>query len=134
MAFDTLKLCGVAIIGAAGAMIMRELRRELEIPVRLTVMLMLVTFAVIMSEPVVKYAAELLGASQISGEAASIILRALGIALITKLGADICRDMGTPSVASALELAGKIEIIVLSLPLISSALDTLGKLMNSAGI
>ena len=36
MEINTLKLCGFAVVGAAGAMLLREVRREFELPVRLT--------------------------------------------------------------------------------------------------
>ena len=134
MGLSTLKLCGFAIIGASGAMILREVRREFELPLRLTATIGILTVCVAMAEPIVKYATELFGLSPISGEAASLVLRALGIAILTKLGADFCRDMGTPSVASAVEMAGKIEMLLLSLPLLSSALDTISSLISSSGL
>jgi stage III sporulation protein AD len=130
MEINTLKLCGFAVIGAAGAMVLRELRREFELPMRLTVTVGLLTVCVAMAKPIVKYATDLFGLSPISGEAATLVMRTLGIAIMTKLGADFCRDLGSASVAATLETAGKIEMILLSLPLLSSALDTIGALIS----
>lgn len=130
MEINTLKLCGFAVIGAAGAMVLRELRREFELPMRLTATVGLLTVCVAMAKPIVKYATDLFGLSPISGEAATLVMRALGIAIMTKLGADFCRDLGSASLAATLETAGKIEMILLSLPLLSSALDTIGALIS----
>lgn len=134
MEINTLRLCGFAIVGAAGGMLLRELRRELELPLRLTASVGILTLCIVMSEPIVKYATELLGASPISGEAVSLVLRALGIAILIRLGADFCRDMGAPSIASSLELAGKIEMLLLSLPLLTCAIDTVSGLLSSSGL
>ena len=44
------------------------------------------------------------------------ILKIIAVGYAVEIGADICRDLGAPSVASRLELCGKIEIFVLALP------------------
>lgn len=51
-------------------------------------------------------------------------LKALGIGYITTFIADSCRDAGQASLASKAELAGKIAIFILSVPLLLSVMDT----------
>lgn len=51
------------------------------------------------------------------------ILKIIGIAYITELGANITRDAGLSSVASKVELAGKMFIIFLSIPIISAVVE-----------
>lgn len=46
-----------------------------------------------------------------------VLLRALGIASVTQIGAEICRDVGAGSIAGQLELFGKLELVLLSIPL-----------------
>ena len=48
--------------------------------------------------------------------AASTMLKALGIALLSRLCADICRDCGEGMIASAVESVGRIAIFALSIP------------------
>ena len=134
MGFDTLKLCGVAVVAAGAAMLLRELKKEFEIPVRLTATVMLLLASVAMAEPVVSYFNGLLGASPIAGETAEILLRVLGISILSRTAGDICREMGATSVASSLEVAAKLEIIVLTLPLVTEALDAVKGLLLEAGI
>ena len=50
-------------------------------------------------------------------------LKALGIGYITTFIADSCRDAGQASLASLAELAGKIAIFILSVPLIFSVME-----------
>ncbi len=50
------------------------------------------------------------------------LLKALGIAALTQITADICREAGEGTVAGQVELVGRIEIVVLSLPLASNLL------------
>lgn len=46
-----------------------------------------------------------------------ILIKALGIAGITQITADVCREAGEAAVGAQLEMFGKVEILLLSLPL-----------------
>lgn len=51
-------------------------------------------------------------------ESFSVSVKALGISYITYISAEICRDCGEGGMATKLELLGKLEIMLLALPLI----------------
>lgn len=134
MGFDTYKLCGAALICAVAAFLLRNIKKEFEMPMTLAGSIFLILSALAMAEPIVGYISALMGASPIVGEAAETLMRVIGIAMITKIAADLCREMGTPSVASSLEMAAKFEIIILSLPLVSSVIESIRELFSEAGL
>lgn len=134
MGLDTYKLCGAALVCALAAFLLRNIKKEFEIPLTLAGSIFLILSALAMAEPIVGYISGLMGASPIVGEAAETLMRVIGIAMITKIAADICREMGTPSVASSLEMAAKFEIIILSLPLVSSVIESIRELFSEAGL
>jgi stage III sporulation protein AD len=57
------------------------------------------------------------------------ILKIIGIAYIAEFGAQIVRDAGQESVASKIELTGKILIMVMAIPIISVIIETVVKLL-----
>lgn len=57
------------------------------------------------------------------------VLKITGIAYITEFGAEVCKDAGEGSIASKIELAGKVTIVVLAVPIITSLLDLVIKMM-----
>ncbi|MNW38181.1 Stage III sporulation protein AC/AD protein family protein [compost metagenome] len=57
------------------------------------------------------------------------ILKIIGIAYIAEFGAQIVRDAGQESIASKIELAGKVLIMVLAIPIISIIIETVLKLL-----
>lgn len=66
------------------------------------------------------------------GEKASIdgiymetILKIIGIAYIAEIGANIVRDAGLSSIASKIELAGKVFILLLAVPIISAVIEAI---------
>jgi stage III sporulation protein AD len=59
-----------------------------------------------------------------------IILKVLSIAYIADLGASICRDAGENMVASRVEIAGKVLILLSSIPVIQGVVDLIRSLLN----
>lgn len=57
------------------------------------------------------------------------LLKIIGIAYIAEFGAQIVRDAGQESIASKIEMAGKIFIMVLAIPIISIIVETVIKLL-----
>ena len=55
-------------------------------------------------------------------EGFSAILRMMAVACITHIAGDTCRDMGETSLAARVELCGRAEILLLSLPLVKELL------------
>lgn len=53
----------------------------------------------------------------------TLLLKALGICLLTQLTADVCRDAGETALATHTELAGKGALLLLILPLFVQILD-----------
>jgi len=59
----------------------------------------------------------------------STLLKIIGIAYIAEFGAEVCRDAGEGAIASKVELAGKVIIILLAVPIITSLLDLIISVM-----
>ncbi len=53
------------------------------------------------------------------------IIRIIGIAYLARFGSDICRDAGQNTIAQKIELAGKVTIVSLSIPILTSVLNLL---------
>lgn len=51
------------------------------------------------------------------------ILKALGICIITNFSVGICTDFGQTSLAAKVEMAGKVAIFILSLPILENILE-----------
>ena len=67
--------------------------------------------------PALQQITSLLGVAGISGEYSGILLRTLGVTFLTQFAADACKDAGEGALASKVELAGRVSILVLALPL-----------------
>lgn len=58
------------------------------------------------------------------------VLKIVGIAYIADFGAQLCRDAGENALASKIEFAAKILILVLAVPIVMAVLDTLFDILS----
>ncbi|MGY0693024.1 stage III sporulation protein AD [Virgibacillus sp. FSP13] len=63
--------------------------------------------------------------ANIDGMYMETILKIIGIAYIAELGANLTKDAGLGSVAAKIELAGKIFIILLAIPIITAVIEAI---------
>ncbi|NLA05696.1 MAG: stage III sporulation protein AD, partial [Firmicutes bacterium] len=52
------------------------------------------------------------------------LLRVIGIAYLAEFGAQVCRDAGEGSIASRVELAAKVIILVMAVPVIIEIMES----------
>lgn len=54
-----------------------------------------------------------------------ILLKIIGITYLSEFASDLCKDTGHASVGTFVELAGKLSIMAISMPIILALLDTI---------
>lgn len=123
------ELSGVALLSVMMILLLREWRPTMAVPLRLGVVLLLTVAAVGLFVPVVSRVRALLSFAP-EGALTAPLLRAAGVALISELSASFCRDLGENSVAEGVLLFGRLEILVLCLPLVDALIDIAGELLG----
>lgn len=81
-------------------------------------------------EEVIGFLAELGERSGISPELFVPLYKAVGIALVVRVGGSLCRDAGESALASVVETAGAVCALVVSLPLLRAVVSLLLELME----
>lgn len=133
MSDTSYKLFGAAVLAVLAIMIIRKQSPDTAITLRLVATVALAAVSILAIEPIVEYVRELsdtLGDAEKIGVACEVLLKTLGISILTHVTATVCRDSGEGSIAYYVELGGKIEILLLSLPLIREMIDTTLTLME----
>ncbi|MBQ4347961.1 MAG: stage III sporulation protein AD [Firmicutes bacterium] len=59
----------------------------------------------------------------------SVVLKVIGIAYIAEFGIALCKDAGEASIAGKIELGGKILILLISVPVISTLMELIAGLL-----
>ena len=60
----------------------------------------------------------------------AILFKMVGIAYLTQLAVSLCGDAGQGAIASQIGFAGKVSMLIVSLPVISSLVKTIGELLS----
>lgn len=119
----------VAIAGALCAVVVKPHAREIALAVSLC------TGAVILAG-VLQAAGEIRALFSALAEAAGLapavlspMLKTVGISILTRITAALCRDAGEGGVATFVEVAGAALALVVTAPLLRAVLDTLSALL-----
>ena len=59
------------------------------------------------------------------GSYIKLLVKIIGITYLAEISADLCRDAGANVLASQIELFGKVSILVLCMPVMTSLLETI---------
>ena len=123
MSDGMLKVYGIAILAAMLCLLLKKWNAETSTLVKVIGGIVICGISLGAISPIINYMYEL---SQMSGmnEQISVLLRVLFVAVITHVAANVCRDCGEATLAGYAELGGKIEILLLSLPLIEGIVGT----------
>lgn len=115
---ESFRICAIGIVFAIVCILIKNFRNEFLVPVRVGSVILIFSLSLAMLVPILSFIGGIvdkLGAN----EYIEVMLKALAIAYITNISSDICKDCGEGSIATGIEIAGKIEMILISLPLIN---------------
>ena len=123
-------IVGFALVATIVLALLRPLRPEL------AVLLGLVAGALILLA-VIPRIAQIVGLLEsmaqkggVSADYLAALLKIVGIAYLTEFGAQAARDAGEGALGSKVELAGKILILVIAIPLVVAVLDLILRLVG----
>ena len=81
-------------------------------------------------EPVVEFLTELRQFGDLQGNMLNILLKSLGIGIVTQIIQMVCKDSGNSSLGQAVQLLGTAVILWLSLPVFTSLMDIIQKILG----
>ncbi len=125
------KLGGLALVSLMALLILRQIKPEWGTLIRMAVAVTAGGMVVTMISSVLSFVGELSDLGNAWDEQTwNILLKSLGVALLSEVAASICRDSGEGTLAGWVEMAGRVEILLLSLPLIRTVLRTVSELLG----
>ncbi|HOV25021.1 MAG TPA: stage III sporulation protein AD [Pseudobacteroides sp.] len=126
---EIIQIVGLGIIATVFIVLLKSLRPE--IAMLISIITGVVIFIVVAGKlsNIVEILNNIADKAGVDTAYLSTLLKIIGIAYIVEFGAEICKDAGESAIASKIELAGKVAIIFLALPIITALLDLIIKVM-----
>lgn len=126
---EIIKVVGFAIFATMLVVILKEEKKEFAVVLSVIAGVMLLLFCISKIDPIINMLYELVEKSGINSSFLVIILKVIGIAYLVELGKNICQDAGQSAIATKLEMAGKIIVVSISLPIFTSLISLLVELV-----
>lgn len=126
---DVLQIVAIGLIATVLIVVVKSQRPEMA--VLLSVAAGVILFLLVLGKigSIMDVVKDLAARAGLSMAYLGTILKIIGIAYIAEFGAQICRDAGEGAVASKVEFAAKILIMVLAVPIVVAVLQSLLRLL-----
>ncbi len=128
-----MNLIGLIIVAMLAAMLSVMIKKyNPEYSILISIIAGVFILSSILSEvaPSIQKIKDLIATSGVSYEHAKILFKALGICFLAQFASDSCNDAGETALAAKIEMAGKILIIGLALPLFEQVIKIVSKLFG----
>jgi len=125
-----IKVAGITIIALILIILIKDTRKEFAVILTIaTVILLFISIANDFKEIAEKLFALSSGAGSINSYI-SLMMKILGIALVSQFVVDLCRDSGENALASQTEIAAKVIMLIVTLPLFETIINIVTGLLK----
>ena len=123
----------IGILSVIGVLFAVQLKQEKsEVAIYLCIVISLIIFVGIMEhmEQLVGTMREIGNYIQIDSSYITTLIKMFGITYLAEFSSGICKDAGYQSIATQIEMFGKLTILVLSLPILLALLRTIQEFLG----
>lgn len=126
---DIVKIIGIGLISIVILSIIKQYKPEMSIYISLVAGIVILGMSFDGFSKVVNIIENYADKISISSKFVTILLKITGIAILSEFACSMCKDCGESAIASKIELASKVLIIAASIPIISSLLEVVLRIM-----
>lgn len=122
---DLGKIIAICLLGIVLTLLLQKKQPEIAILLAISVCGCLLAFGLNGVQTVFSVLKQMATVSGLSSDLLEPLLKTVGIALVTRTGAELCRDANQGAMASVVETAGAFSAVVVSLPLLGAVWELL---------
>ena len=122
---DIIKIIGISLVAIIILSILKQYKKEFAIYVSLVAGLLIFMLVLSKMSGIIELLKNLANKTSINSKFLKLIIKISGISLLTEFMVSICKDFGESAIANKVDFGGKIIIMSLALPIMSSLLETI---------
>ena len=126
---EVVKIIGIALIALILIILLKQYRPEFAIYISLLTGVLILILVMDKLVGIVNLLQSLANKTSINSTFLVLLLKITGIAFLSEFAVSICKDSGESAIASKIEIGSKIIIISMSIPIISSLLEIILKVL-----
>ncbi len=123
------RFAAAALLATAVCLLLRRSNPELQLPLSLAVCGFILWGAAALIRPAQTLLETAISLSGLSAAYFLPVLKCVAIGILAKCATELCRDGGQSAMAGAVELGAAAAALYVSLPLLTTLLELLGKLL-----
>lgn len=124
------KTAAAALITVILSLALGNREKDIGAILSMAVCCMVMVSALIYLEPILDFLKELESIGDIQGDYMGILLKVLGIGLVSEIASEVCSDAGNASLGKSIHTLGSAVILYLSLPVFRALLDMLTQILE----
>jgi len=125
------KICAGVLITAVLSIMLSRQEKDLNLMLIIAACSMVVISAMTFLQPVIAFADRIVSMSGLNEELISVIVKAVGIGLVSEITCLICTDAGNSALAKVLQILTSAVILWISIPLFERLLDTMDEILGT---
>ncbi len=126
---EILKMSAFALVAVVIIVLIKQERKEIGVTISIIATTILAVYAIVQLNDIVNLLFDLISKVGVNAKYLEIILKVVGIAYIVELTKDVCVDSGETALGSKVEMAGKIVMVVMTIPIITGVVEVINKLI-----
>ncbi len=126
---EVIKIIGVALVALIIIILLKQYRPEFAIYISLLTGVLILLLVMDKLAGIIALLQSLASKASINSTFLSLLIKITGIAFLAEFAVSICKDSGEGAIASKIEIGSKIIIISMSIPIISSLLEIILKIL-----
>lgn len=130
---EIVRVVGLAILGVVLLALVRRTKPEIGVVLGIACGTIILLTAVARTGELLALIRDLAVKAGVDAGYTLLLLRVIAIAFVTEFGAQVCRDAGEEAVARAVEITGKIMVLIVAIPVVKAVLEVLASLLPEAG-
>ena len=127
-------VAGVLLCASVLSTVLRTHRPELAMGLSLLAGVLVLGVVLSRLTPFFSSLKQMLVVGGLSDNASGVVLKGVGVCLLTQLTADVCRDAGQTALAGKAELTGRVLLLLISVPLYEQILTLIVGLVNGQAV
>lgn len=126
---EVIKIIGIALVALIIIILLKQYRPEFAIYISLLTGVLILLLVMDKLTGIVNLLQSLATKASINSTFLTLLIKITGIAFLSEFAVSICKDSGEAAIASKIEIGTKIIIISMSIPIISSLLEIILKIL-----
>lgn len=126
---DIIKIGILGIAGVLLAMILKKEKGEFSILISMVVCICIFIYIITKLQTVFSFTQKLEEMVSIDSAYIGLVVKMVGITYAAEFAANICKDAGYSSIAGQIETFAKMSILVVSLPVLLTFMETIGSFL-----